>query len=198
MAGDDQPTAPQGLTLPNSVSGKPVQAAWSTPLSPADNPDDKSSSKQRPTITNAVASIKTEDFANVANAPCARNGFMTGIVTGAAAGGLKLVVRGKGELTKAARSRKLWEMGANKGDGPPANWVGAANWAVGMFVVGATASYEYCQYNRRVEKRNMKRAVEVHAENQRMQAKRIAEQRELARKLEEERKAAGRKWYKFW
>ncbi|KAJ4163725.1 hypothetical protein LMH87_005433 [Akanthomyces muscarius] len=172
MAGDDQPTAPQGLTLPNSVSGKPVQAAWSTPLSPADNPDDKSSSKQRPTITNVVASIKTEDFANVANAPCARNGFMTGIVTGAAAGGLKLVVR--------------------------ANWVGAANWAVGMFVVGATASYEYCQYNRRVEKRNMKRAVEVHAENQRMQAKRIAEQRELARKLEEERKAAGRKWYKFW
>ncbi|OAR00757.1 hypothetical protein LLEC1_05734 [Akanthomyces lecanii] len=168
MAGDDQPTAPQGLTLPNSVSGKPVQAAWSTPLAPADNPVDTGSSKPRPTITNAVASIKTEDFANVANAPCARNGFMTGIVTGAAAGGLKLVVRG------------------------------AANWAVGMFVVGATASYEYCQYNRRVEKRNMKRAVEVHAENQRMQAKRIAEQRERARKLEEERKAAERKWYRFW
>ena len=44
----------------------------------------------------------------------------------------------------------------------------------------------------------MKRAVEVHAESQRMQAKRMMEQRDLARKLEEERKAAERRWYKFW
>ncbi len=79
-----------------------------------------------------------------------------------------------------------------------ANWVSAANWAVGMFVVGAAGSYEYCQYNRRVEKRNMKRAVEVHAENQRTQAKKMAELRERARKHEEERKAAERRWYKFW
>ncbi len=106
MAGDDQPNAPQGLTLPNSVSGKPVQAAWSTPLQPADNPNDEASSKQRPTISNAVASIKTEDFANVASTPCSRNGFMTGIVTGAAAGGLKLVVRGK-EITKTATTSCL-------------------------------------------------------------------------------------------
>ncbi|OAA56060.1 Cox20/FAM36A [Cordyceps fumosorosea ARSEF 2679] len=175
MAGDDQPNAPQGLTLPTSVSGKPVQAAWSAPLRPADDPSSgnaSASTSKRPTIADAVASIKSEDFAKVANTPCSRNGFMTGIVTGAAAGGLKLVVR--------------------------ANWVGAANWAVGMFVVGATASYEYCQYSRRVEKRNMKRAVEVHAENQRMQAKKMAEQRERAKKLEEERKAAERRWYKFW
>ncbi|KAM0670153.1 hypothetical protein ACQRIT_002650 [Beauveria bassiana] len=170
MAGDDQPNAPpQGLTLPTSVSGRPVQAAWSTPLQPADSP---MSSSKRPTISDAVASIKKEDFTTVASTPCSRNGFMTGIVTGAAAGGLKLVLR--------------------------ANWAGAANWAVGMFVAGATASYEFCQYNRRVEKRNMKRAVEVHAENQRMQAKKMAEQKQLARKLEEERKAAERRWYKFW
>ncbi|TQV96903.1 hypothetical protein IF1G_04143 [Cordyceps javanica] len=95
MAGDEQPNAPQGLTLPNSVSGRPVQAAWSTPLQPGDIPDDKASSKTRPTIADAVASIKTEDFANIASTPCSRNGFMTGIVTGAAAGGLKLVVRGE-------------------------------------------------------------------------------------------------------
>ncbi|EGX96366.1 hypothetical protein CCM_01022 [Cordyceps militaris CM01] len=168
MAGDDELQAPQGLTLPQSVSGKPVQAAWSTPV---EDPDDKTSPTKRPTIAHAVASIKTEDFAKVANAPCSRNGFMTGIVTGAAAGGLKLVVR--------------------------SNWAKAANWAVGMFVLGAAASYEYCQYSRRVEKRNMKRAVEVHAENQRLQAAKLAERRELARKLEE-RKAAERRWYKFW
>ncbi|KAJ6786468.1 hypothetical protein PWT90_06506 [Aphanocladium album] len=172
MAGNDPSNEPQGLTLPNSVSGKPVQAAWSTPLQAADDPDNKTGSKQRPTISDAVASIKTEDFANVASTPCSRNGFLTGIVTGAAAGGLKIILR--------------------------ANWASAANWAVGMFVMSATASYEYCQYNRRTEKRNMKRAVEVHAENQRLQAQKMAEKRELARKLEEERKAAERRWYKFW
>ncbi|KAJ3496833.1 hypothetical protein NLG97_g2365 [Lecanicillium saksenae] len=172
MAGDDPSNPPQGLTLPNSVTSKPIQVAWSTPLRATDGPDDNSASKQRPTISDAVASIKTEDFANIANTPCSRNGFMTGIVTGAAAGGLKIIIR--------------------------ANWASAANWAVGMFVMGATASYEYCQYNRRTEKRNMKRAVEVHAENQRAQAQKMAEQRELARKLEEERKAAERRWYKFW
>lgn len=94
MAADDQSNAAAGLTLPNSVSGKPVQAAWSTPLQPADDPNAQSGSNSRPTISDAVASIKTEDFANVAGTPCSRNGFMTGIVTGAAAGGLKLVVRG--------------------------------------------------------------------------------------------------------
>ncbi|ATY63100.1 Cox20 FAM36A [Cordyceps militaris] len=191
MAGDDELQAPQGLTLPQSVSGKPVQAAWSTPV---EDPDDKTSPTKRPTIAHAVASIKTEDFAKVANAPCSRNGFMTGIVTGAAAGGLKLVVRCKGFLhyTKQTKGHR-----ANEASTAVANWAKAANWAVGMFVMGAAASYEYCQYSRRVEKRNMKRAVEVHAENQRLQAAKLAERRELARKLEE-RKAAERRWYKFW
>lgn len=78
------------------------------------------------------------------------------------------------------------------------NWSKAANWAVGMFIVGAMGSYEYCQYQRRVEKRNMKRAVEVHAESIRQKEKLVAEQKELARKAEEERKAAAKRWYKFW
>lgn len=96
MAGEDPSKGPEvpGLQIPTSVTGKPIMAAWSQPLQPGDS-DGKDMTNQRPTISTAVASIKKEDFTNVVNTPCARNGFMTGIVTGAAAGGLKVVVRGE-------------------------------------------------------------------------------------------------------
>jgi len=74
----------------------------------------------------------------------------------------------------------------------------ATNWAVGMFLLGSVASYEYCQYLRRAERIQMKRHIEVVTENKRDQAKRIAEAREQHKKLEEERRAAERPWYKVW
>lgn len=40
----------------------------------------------------------------------------------------------------------------------------------------------------------MQRAVEIHTESKRQQAKALAEQK----KLDEERKASEKRWYKFW
>lgn len=80
------------------------------------------------------------------------------------------------------------------GTGHAGNWTQAANWAVGMFVLGSASSFEYCQFLRRAEKRNMQRAVEIHTESKRQQAKALAEQK----KLDEERKASEKRWYKFW
>lgn len=44
----------------------------------------------------------------------------------------------------------------------------------------------------------MRRAVEIHAENQKVQEKRLARQKEQEKKMEEQRKAAEKRWYKFW
>ncbi|KAF5601507.1 Cox20 FAM36A [Fusarium pseudocircinatum] len=126
----------------------------------------------RPTISEAVSMIKKDDFANVANTPCARQGFITGIASGAGIGGLRFVLKG------------------NPGS--------AANWAVGMFVLGSMASYEWCQYLRREERRQMKRHIEVVSENRREQARKIQEARHEHDKLEAEKKAAVKPWYKVW
>ncbi|KAF5247898.1 hypothetical protein FANTH_6179 [Fusarium anthophilum] len=124
----------------------------------------------RPTISEAVSMIKKDDFANVANTPCARQGFITGIASGAGIGGLR-------------------------SEGNPGR---AANWAVGMFVLGSMASYEWCQYLRREERRQMKRHIEVVSENRREQARKIQEARREHDKLEAEKKAAVKPWYKVW
>ncbi|KAF5606747.1 Cox20 FAM36A [Fusarium subglutinans] len=124
----------------------------------------------RPTISEAVSMIKKDDFTNVANTPCARQGFITGIASGAGIGGLR-------------------------SEGNPGS---AANWAVGMFVLGSMASYEWCQYLRREERRQMKRHIEVVSENRREQARKIQEARREHDKLEAEKKAAVKPWYKVW
>lgn len=78
------------------------------------------------------------------------------------------------------------------------NAVKAANWAVGMFVLGSTASYEYCQYLRRAERIQMKRHIEVVSENKRELARKAAEEKQAQLRLEQERIAAQKPWYKFW
>ncbi len=76
----------------------------------------------------------------------------------------------------------------------------AANWAAGFFIVGSAASYEYCQYLRRCEKREMKRHIEVINSGRREHAKKLAEEKWEQRKKEEEERLAQQKksWYKFW
>ncbi|KHN97174.1 Cytochrome oxidase biogenesis protein, Cox20 subunit [Metarhizium album ARSEF 1941] len=133
---------------------------------------DKKANSARPTISGAVSMIKTEDFTNVHNTPCARQGFLTGIAAGTGIGGLRFVLSG--------------------------NAVKAANWAVGMFILGSTASYEYCQYLRRAERIQMKRHIEVVSENRREQARKADKEKKEQMRLEQERIAAQRPWYKFW
>lgn len=71
---------------------------WSKPVEQSDDSQAQGADKNpntRPTITDAVGMIKTEDFANVHNTPCARQGFLTGIAAGAGVGGLRFVLKGK-------------------------------------------------------------------------------------------------------
>ncbi|KOS18281.1 Cytochrome c oxidase protein 20 [Escovopsis weberi] len=166
---------------PSSENGQPrpdekVLHVWSKPIEqgdqiPGQNPDG-STPQARPNISDAVSQIKKEDFLNVANTPCARQGLLTGIAAGAGLGGLKFVVHG-------SVSR-------------------ASNWAVGFFVLGSIASYEYCQYQRRAERIQMKRNIEVVSANRREQAKKLAEEQRAQRQAEEERKTKEKSWYKFW
>ncbi|RBQ75847.1 hypothetical protein FVER53590_04698 [Fusarium verticillioides] len=166
----------------NPQEGQPMPGdktlhVWSKPIEQNEAPTvngehGATPTNNRPTISEAVSMIKKDDFANVANTPCARQGFITGIASGAGVGGLRFVLKG------------------NPGS--------AANWAVGMFVLGSMASYEWCQYLRREERRQMKRHIEVVSENRREQARKIQEARREHDKLEAEKKAAGKPWYKVW
>ncbi|KAF5010688.1 hypothetical protein FDECE_3148 [Fusarium decemcellulare] len=150
---------------------------WSKPIEQSETTANgengvTTNTNSRPTISEAVSMIKKDDFANVANTPCARQGFLTGIASGAGIGGLRFVLRGSA--------------------------TSAANWAVGVFVLGSMASYEWCQYLRREERRQMKRHIEVVTENRREQAKKIADARQEHARLAAEKAAAERPWYKFW
>lgn len=78
------------------------------------------------------------------------------------------------------------------------NAVKAANWAVGMFILGSTLSYEYCQYLRRAERIQMKRHIEVVTENKRELARKAAEEKKEQLRLEKEQWAAQKPWYKVW
>ncbi|SPO03288.1 uncharacterized protein DNG_05970 [Cephalotrichum gorgonifer] len=120
-------------------------------------------------LSEAVKTIKPEDFLEVHKSACGRQGLMTGIVLGALTGGLRFVWKG------APRT--------------------AANWAVGGFFTGSVLGFERCHYLRRLERISMKRIVEVHqadvAEKKRLKDE--ADKKKLA-----EQEAAKKAWYKFW
>ncbi|KND89330.1 Cytochrome c oxidase protein 20, mitochondrial [Tolypocladium ophioglossoides CBS 100239] len=168
---ENEPPNPNQKTL--HVWSKPVEQKDEAQSSTGQLQQDGSGTPNtRPTITDAVSMIKKEDFANVASTPCARQGFLTGIASGAGLGGLKFVLQG--------------------------NATKSANWAVGIFVLGSVASYEYCQYQRRSERIQMKRHIEVVTQNKREQARKAAEDKREQLRLEQEQKASQRPWYKPW
>ncbi|KAI5467078.1 hypothetical protein BGZ63DRAFT_346105 [Mariannaea sp. PMI_226] len=167
---DEQPL-PSASAQPQLGPGDKTLHVWSKPVQEGDSPSAQNPN-ERPTISGAVSMIKKEDFANIASTPCARQGFLTGIASGAGLGGLHFVVRG--------------------------NAIRAANWAVGFFVIGSMGSYEWCQYLRRCERRQMKRQIEIVAENRREEAKKRMEKKKEELRLEAERKAAEKPWYKVW
>lgn len=79
-----------------------------------------------PSITEAVKSIKSDDFLNVVQTPCARDGFLTGIASGAGVGGLRYVMRGESPRPLPLRlvssyplafNRRSNEFFLNHGDG---------------------------------------------------------------------------------
>ncbi|KAI9147723.1 Cytochrome c oxidase protein 20 [Paramyrothecium foliicola] len=169
MAGNAQDGQPGPNEKTLHVWGKPLEhqavPEGSAPVTPP----------ARATLSETMSSITKDDFLNVPNTPCSREGLLTGIATGAGVGGLKFVIHGK------AKS--------------------AANWAVGFFILASTASYEYCQYRRRAERTAMKRSIEIVHEKRKVQlAEERAERLKQAQLQEQQQqeKAAQKSWYKFW
>ena len=79
----------------------------------------------------------------------------------------------------------------------------ACNWAVGTFCLVGIGSYEYCLAQRKIERANMKRAVEIIDRKKAEQEARMEAVRKERRRLKEEadKKAeeeAKRSTWKFW
>lgn len=131
---------------------------------------------KRATVGEAFKTIKGDDLLKVHQAPCSRDGFITGIGSGAAVGFLRYII------------------------GAPVPK--SANWAVGSGVAISVLAYEYCQYQRRVERANMKRVVEVVSKKQADLKKKEEEKKLLlqgsADKVAPVDKANNKAWYKFW
>ncbi|KAJ0386139.1 hypothetical protein COL922a_005049 [Colletotrichum nupharicola] len=175
---------PVGEGAPGSETTSPSLPTTAAAAGAAPKPDPKdfqanfpvqegAAAAQKPTTAwEVVKNIKSEDFTTFAQAPCARDGLLTGIAAGFVVGGLRLVF--KGTIGKAS------------------------NWAVGSFLLGAAGRHEYCQYERLQERNRMKRTVEVYqetmAEKRRKEAAAALEQK----KSEEAAKASQKAWYKFW
>lgn len=176
------PTAPsQDLQPPHQSSSTTSSTAPSQDPStpgqpPAPGAQQQNKSTTRVSLSEVVNTIKPEDFLSVHETPCARQGFMTGIGSGAGIGVLR------------------WIMGL-----PIPK---AANWGVGCGIVGAMAQYEYCQYLRRKEKEKMQRVVAVYtkkqAESRAKEAKERRERAELEGKEGQKQEEGKKSWYKFW
>ncbi|KAH8777197.1 hypothetical protein BGZ57DRAFT_761631, partial [Hyaloscypha finlandica] len=129
-----------------------------------------------PAITDAVKTIKLEDFKKVHMYPCVRESLLMGIGSGFGIGGI----------------RALWGAPIPK----------AANWAVGTFVFASFANYEFCLYRRRLEKAHMKRAVEIidrkKAEKEAAAQAKREERRRLKEEADRKVEEAAKKSWKFW
>lgn len=93
MASPPEDGQPQSGQKTLHVWAKPVEQKDDAPTSEK-GPDGTGTTSSRPTISKAVSMIKKDDFTNVANIPCARQGFLVGIGSGAGVGGLKFVLSG--------------------------------------------------------------------------------------------------------
>ncbi len=124
-----------------------------------------------PSIKEGWETISKDDFFKVHQAPCSREGFLTGIGGGAAIGALRYII------------------------GAPIPK--AANWAVFCGVGLAIVRYEVCQIYRREEHAKVKRVVKVQNDKQ-MEIRRQEEARRSQKFAEEEAAKAKKSWYKFW
>ncbi|TVY43152.1 Cytochrome c oxidase protein 20, mitochondrial [Lachnellula occidentalis] len=130
---------------------------------------------QNPNLTDAVKTVRIQDFKQVYMYPCVRESLLTGIGGGFAMGFIRAICRAP--IPKAA------------------------NWAVGTFAFAALANYEFCNHKRMLEKSHMKRAVEIIDRKKAAKEAEAKAKREERRRLKEEadNKAEAKKSsWKFW
>ncbi|KAI2616908.1 hypothetical protein GGS26DRAFT_596673 [Hypomontagnella submonticulosa] len=167
---------PPGATeVPEHVKKPQIYEIFPGSQSQADGATEGSKIPELPTLEEGLRSIKADDFLSVHKIPCARQGFMTGIISGAAVGVGKYLIGGR--VPKAS------------------------NWAVGAFFLSSIVQFEYCRAQRLKERAAMARVVEV---IDKKQAEKKAKAEEAARLRQEAQEKARQEattkssWYKFW
>ncbi|KAL8733525.1 MAG: hypothetical protein Q9181_003558 [Wetmoreana brouardii] len=132
---------------------------------------------QYATLTDALKSIKLEDFKEVHKKPCTRESFLTGIGAAFGIGGVRAILGGGPVFT-------------------------ACSWAVGAFAFSSFGMHEYCQYKRKIEKGNVRRmqeALEQRKEKKRIeQEQRLEEARKAMQQAKEEEERSSWKSWAFW
>ncbi|KAK6357298.1 hypothetical protein TWF718_001615 [Orbilia javanica] len=168
MANDTSPTSPTGAEGPAPASSLP-------PL-PDPSTVGQIPPRQKASFSDAIKSINWDSLSNIHKTPCARQTFLTGIATGFAFGGVKLVLR--------------------------APLYSACNWAVGMFTATSWVVWEACEWRRGREQDGMIRAMQIIEYKKLEREKKLEERREQLRvqKEEEERlkREAEKRWWKPW
>ncbi|EPS44612.1 hypothetical protein H072_1404 [Dactylellina haptotyla CBS 200.50] len=125
------------------------------------------------TLKDASKTIDGKSFAHLHEMPCARQTYMTGIATGFAFGGVKLVLRAP-----------VWN---------------ACSWAVGTCFFAATVVWETCRWRRGREQDGMIRAMQIMEYKRLEKEKRMEERKEQLRVEEEKRRIdAAKGWWKPW
>ncbi|KAK6834778.1 ribosomal protein YmL8 [Apiospora arundinis] len=169
----DHVNQPQVYEIFHGSKPEDRDGSISTTGSNAATPQAQEGGNKRPTVSEGFKTIKKDDWFRIHQIPCAREGFMTGIVTGFVTGSGRLIAGGK--LSKSL------------------------NWGVGGFLISSLVGWEYCQSMRRKEKAAMARVVEV---IDRKKAEKMKQAEEAARKrkeaAEKAKEEAAKRWYKFW
>jgi cytochrome c oxidase assembly protein subunit 20 len=172
---------PPNPNSPTTNSNQKTLNVWNKPI------DEKDAKNQAGPVTfsEAYETVKLSELPEVAKYPCVRNALLTGIASGFGAGGLRFIVGGK-VFRHPMPDFRLMLAG---------HVFRCVNWACGTFLAGSMASYEWCQYGRRCERREMKRNIEIVTEGRKEQARKKMEQQKEeaeARRLQELQKP----WYK--
>jgi len=189
MAGDTRDAAqnlrgppPGAEAPPDHVKNPKIYEVFNAPASANDLPQGSGQNTaggrvEVPSLAEAVKTVRLEDFKQVHMYPCVRESLLSGIAGAFAVGGVRSLMG-----TPIAR---------------------ACNWAVGTFCFLGIGSYEFCLQKRKLEKANMKRAVEIIDRKKLEKEKQAQAKREERRRLKEEadrkaEEAAKRSFWKFW
>ncbi|CAL3968977.1 hypothetical protein PZA11_004918 [Diplocarpon coronariae] len=190
MAGDTRdsplppPGSPSGASEPPSHEQTPSKTyeVFNSPPSANALPEGSGQNtagrhEQVPTLASVVKTIRLGDLKQVYMYPCVKDSLLFGIYGGFGVGG----------------ARAIWGTGVLK----------ASHWAVGTFVFGSLARYEFCLYQRKLEIQQMKRVVEIIDRKKAEKEAADKAMRDERRKLKEEadkkaEEAANAKWWKLW
>ncbi|KAI9731420.1 MAG: hypothetical protein M1818_007810 [Claussenomyces sp. TS43310] len=172
---------PGASAPPDHVKTPQIYEVFHAPSSANDLPEGSGQNTagarpEVPSLNEAIKTVRLGDFRQVYMYPCVRDSLLTGIGGAFAVGGIRGLM------------------------GTPV--MKACNWAVGTFCFLGIGSYEFCLQKRKLEKANMKRAVEIidrkkaekeaQAQAKREERRRVKE--EADRKLEESKRSS----WKFW